>query len=93
MYAGEGPDEAQSDERYKTFQNIEEFRTRTQAACPTHILRMTPWPEAQPIIFNFRMPSETSKTMLFERLHYAIETALAKKEEGSKTLNRNTEIL
>jgi hypothetical protein len=33
------------------------------------------------VVFNFRMPTEAQKAMLFEKIHYSIERLLAKKDQ------------
>lgn len=47
------------------------------------------WPLNKPVVFNFRMPCDNKKQMLFERLHYMIDQALAKKtEDVTRMTNR-----
>lgn len=51
------------------------------------------WPETQPVVFNFRMPTEAQKAMLFERIQYKIEMQLAKREMQQNESGRMTHII
>jgi hypothetical protein len=54
---------------------------------------MPKWPENQPVVFNFRMPSELQKGILFEKLHYANEMVLSKKLTEENNRNTNVHIM
>ena len=45
------------------------------------------WPETEPIIFNFRMPNDEQRFMLFEKILFMNEESLAKRE---KMVSRET---
>ena len=45
------------------------------------------WPDTDPVTFNFRMPGDHQRVMLFENLLYMIESSLKKKE---KDIGRRT---
>ncbi|CDW84178.1 UNKNOWN [Stylonychia lemnae] len=52
--------------------NLEEFQKYNQGKCN--------WPDSEPVVFNFRMPHEKQKVMLFEKIQFMIEDSLKKKE-------------
>lgn len=55
--------------------------------------RLEKWPETQPVVFNFRMPTELQKAMLFEKLHYANDLVLVKKEAEASQRATNVDIM
>ena len=55
--------------------------------------RLEKWPETQPVVFNFRMPTELQKAMLFEKLHYANDLVLGKKEAEASQRATNVDIM
>jgi hypothetical protein len=55
--------------------------------------RLEKWPETQPVVFNFRMPNELQKAMLFEKLHYANDLVLGKKEVEASQRVTHVEIM
>ena len=48
---------------------------------------MCHWPETDPVTFNFRMPGDHQRVMLFENLLYMNESSLKKRE---KDMTRRT---
>lgn len=70
-------DEEEEEEREKTFLNIEvkEYKKAIKETSK----KAKRWPEKNPVVFNFRMPSDTQKCMLFEQIHFLIDQARTKR--------------
>lgn len=47
----------------------------------------TKWPESEPITFNFRMPVDNQRFMLFEKILFMIEESIERRE---KDVSRDT---
>ena len=74
-------DDNWDDARGPTFLNLEQIlgkKAGGNAALP----KQPRWSETQPVVFNFRMPADKQKAMLFERIELNIER-LMRDREGS----------
>lgn len=80
------------DLRGPTFMNLEQIQGKKAQPNAKACLPSQPrWPELQPVVFNFRMPSEQQKAMLFERIQLNIEKVIKHKErQEAKSLSRAT---
>lgn len=48
------------------------------------------WPDTDPVTFNFRMPTDHQRVMLFEKILYMIESSLRKRERDiTRKTNEN----